>query len=812
LEGNAVRFQWLVQQRTREAEFYKYVNDQILLAKGWANKMSADAAYVVPAATTTEYKHFRMQMYDKKTGVDTAGAARYAAGAASAKALLNTATTARDSSTESTGGSGNKMGGVKRAQETSPAYRGYVTNWTRYTGDAAGVIGTAAWVTMQHGYTTKAKQYTWWLLAREASAANKAWNTAMYMQTTAAASEYASAVDNKTMLSGPVPYNFQTGASADAACDETNGNKCADCAWVAKVSNVAGTIDDATKCFTACQEYNVSTDGIGEEYNNGAGHGNVGKYYAPRRVAGAKVCMGASYTSTGPVCKLFTVAPAPLIAGMNTGIGSEMITGKVLPIVATAGGKCQTVVKKDTSLTPSDTNATMTRWAQLWNGWYTKYKLAIAGTNAYDNMVADATAQAELEKKWLNAWYFQQFWAKMEVQLTTTTTGARAKDFTDWYSGTNGANASDTKLSSKAGSTAKQTENTTKLENARNKLAVLTTKHEAAKTAKALVETQILNGTEQIADMQASIKSRTGAGQTLVLGGELAELATKRKADWDFYGVALTGKKAKDTAARVAAEAAVAVGTSTTSSAGVVTWANEGALKNDERVKKEAWVAAQAATKAARTAVGTQVDSTGASTLAKLRSAVKTATTEWDTQQTELDKAIGAVAAAEGELLKAQKALASTIQSCQTKAFDKYKATLDAAIAARKTKLDTIETLLKGQTTPAPGTIGARCEKALSNGTFRKARDEFGGCGTGNCCGAARVWMNVGVETTEDVAWRTIETCQKADAKTYDYQPPRAPLATVMPAVKSVDFACIEGAKTLAAAASAVAAAVYMLA
>jgi len=53
LEGNAVRFQWLVQQRTREAEFYKYVNDQILLAKGWANKMNADAAYVVPAATTT---------------------------------------------------------------------------------------------------------------------------------------------------------------------------------------------------------------------------------------------------------------------------------------------------------------------------------------------------------------------------------------------------------------------------------------------------------------------------------------------------------------------------------------------------------------------------------------------------------------------------------------------------------------------------------------------------------------------------------------------------------------------------------------
>lgn len=453
------------------------------------------------------------------------------------------------------------MGGVKRAQETSPAYRGYVTNWTRHTSDTAGVTGTAAWVTMQHGYTTKAKQYSWWLLARAASLSNKNWNTAMYMQTTATDSEYGSAVDNKTMLSAPVAYNNQTGAPADAACDETTGAKCTDCAWVAKVSNVAGTIDDATKCFTACQEYNVSTDGIGEEYTNAAGHSNSGKYYAPRRVAGAKICMGASYTTSGPVCKLFTVAPDKLIAGMNTGIGSQMLTGKVLPIVATAGGKCQTVIKKDTTKVPKDTNATMARWAQLWDDWYNKYKLAIAGTTVYDEMVADATAQAELEKKWLNAWYFQQFWAKMAVQLTTTTAGARAKDFTDWYGGANGANAPDTKLSSKAGSTAKQTENTTKLENARNKLAMLTSKYNAAVTAKTLVETQILNTTEQIADMQAQVKVRSGLGTVaspLVLGGELAELATKRQADYDIYGKATTGKKAEALKAKNDAIAAVA--------------------------------------------------------------------------------------------------------------------------------------------------------------------------------------------------------------------------------------------------------------
>jgi len=111
--------------------------------------------------------------------------------------------------------------------------------------------------------------------------------------------------------------------------------------------------------------------------------------------------------------------------------------------------------------------------------------------------------------------------------------------------------------------------------------------------------------------------------------------------------------------------------------------------------------------------------------------------------------------------------------------------------------------------TPKPGTIGARCEKALSNGTFREARGDNGGCGEGNCCGAARVWMESGV--TADAAWRTIETCQKSDTKTYNYQPPRAAMATTMPTTQSVKFACIEGAKTLVAAASTIAAAVYML-
>jgi len=137
----------------------------------------------------------------------------------------------------------------------------------------------------------------------------------------------------------------------------------------------------------------------------------------------------------------------------------------------------------------------------------------------------------------------------------------------------------------------------------------------------------------------------------------------------------------------------------------------------------------------------------------------------------------------------------------------------------RAEDLKKIKAMLDAQVTPAPGTLGARCEKAISNGTFRPKRGELtcppdldadGNVTQAYCCAAARIYMTSGV--TADAGWMTIETCQKAGTGKYAYQPPRAPMATEMPAKVEVDYTCIEGAKKLAAAASAVAAAVYMLA
>lgn len=58
----------------------------------------------------------------------------------------------------------------------------------------------------------------------------------------------------------------------------------------------------------------------------------------------------------------------------------------------------------------------------------------------------------------------------------------------------------------------------------------------------------------------------------------------------------------------------------------------------------------------------------------------------------------------------------------------------------------------------------------------------------------------------------TVETCQNDSETTYTYVAPRGPMETTMPTGTSYPFECIDGAQKLAAATSALAAAVYMLA
>lgn len=91
----------------------------------------------------------------------------------------------------------------------------------------------------------------------------------------------------------------------------------------------------------------------------------------------------------------------------------------------------------------------------------------------------------------------------------------------------------------------------------------------------------------------------------------------------------------------------------------------------------------------------------------------------------------------------------------------------------------------------------------MSNGTFRPRRNEAT-CAEGLCCGAAKIPVGNAV--------MTIETCQTVGTTEYSYAVPRAPMATTAPTGTNMPFTCIDGAQKLAAAASALAAAVYMLA
>lgn len=233
----------------------------------------------------------------------------------------------------------------------------------------------------------------------------------------------------------------------------------------------------------------------------------------------------------------------------------------------------------------------------------------------------------------------------------------------------------------------------------------------------------------------------------------------------------------------------------------------EGSLTAAQRTTLATWEAAKAAVIAKD---GEITDATTAANLADLRAEVVSTATAWGTANDTLNDEIGDVVAAALALSLAEKALADAQLACQVAAYDEYRATLDEALGTRAQNLATIKAMLEAlPAEPKAGEIGSRCEKALSNGTYRPQRGEET-CGEGNCCGAARVWMGSG--TTADAAWRTIETCQVETTETYSYQPPREPMELTMPDPVSVAFTCIEGAKTLAAAASAAAAAVYMLA
>jgi len=81
------------------------------------------------------------------------------------------------------------------------------------------------------------------------------------------------------------------------------------------------------------------------------------------------------------------------------------------------------------------------------------------------------------------------------------------------------------------------------------------------------------------------------------------------------------------------------------------------------------------------------------------------------------------------------------IVTCEAEKYNEYVKTLNEALAKRKADIKLIVGLLDARVKPAKGAANWRCEKALSNGTFRPTRGEKT-CAEGLCCGAAKIVPN----------------------------------------------------------------------
>lgn len=297
-------------------------------------------------------------------------------------------------------------------------------------------------------------------------------------------------------------------------------------------------------------------------------------------------------------------------------------------------------------------------------------------------------------------------------------------------------------------------------------------------------------------------RAKTAAAEKLAM--ENAKTAWENQVKEEAAQDAVQKLAVADVATQTAAVAKIATA-QTTASTGTNAVAT--AASATQSAKQQAYDSAKAAYDAQVkvTAASGAKAKTPLDALVALR---KTATDAAKTLADAIAKAKGQQALIDAKQKEVDTATAThlaAIVKCKENQYDAYRKTLATAEAKRKTDLAAIEKLVDAakDAKPKAGATGARCEKAMSNGTFRPKRGEKVCTAATDCCGAAKGAMGG--------ATMTIETCQPKTTTKYKYQPPRAPMATAWPAKVEWPFVCIDGASKLAAAASALAAA-YMLA
>lgn len=442
------------------------------------------------------------------------------------------------------------------------------------------------------------------------------------------------------------------------------------------------------------------------------------------------------------------------------------------------------------------------------------------GTKVTD-LQTELDALAQLETNVLTAWYKMQYYKEIKAELADDAASSKQKMTVVKYNYIDqGEDADGNEVAGKAtkvdgilpsATTIKGTINGY-LTTANSELATLETAVTTATAAITALETRIRRHDSEITELMELVDTTADRAEADRVG-TLDVQFNERKALYDAF-IGGSGEfgvvdALKTSLTNSLVEAYDADGVTLLDGK---TADDEGSLRTDARVAKTAWEGAKQTASGSLQALNDAIDGT---TLTALREAVDDKTTAFNSANGDL---IGKQNTLAGHLATwntAVTTLNTAVAECQVEAYDEYRKQLAADLTQRKEDLEAIEKLLKAVVVPARGTEGARCEKALSLGTRRPrfAQGQETPCiGEDLCCGAARIWMTSGV--TENAGWKVIETCQKNTATTFEYRPPRAPMQTTEsdPIDPAPTFTCIEGAQKLAAAASALAAAIYMLA
>lgn len=361
----------------------------------------------------------------------------------------------------------------------------------------------------------------------------------------------------------------------------------------------------------------------------------------------------------------------------------------------------------------------------------------------------------------MEAFYVQQYWKYLTTELTPAENGTVIKTFTGVLS-TLSSGTADNGTGSVAEMTAEKATATTAVETATAELAALDA---AVSAADALVQ-DLVSRIERIDTEIAELGTLATDAQDGPLDKDLA----KRTAVYTAYNtdVFTPAETEKNNAAT--AVAAVTTKASTDDDGNAITVTDRDNTPDTNlnlklEIAKEELDAAVLAANNAADAVNSAVTADGSGSLQSLRDAVDAKTALWNTAEGDLNVLRTAVTNAATALKDADEALDAAMTQCELAAYDTYRKALVSDMQDRADDLATIKALLEGQTKPALGAAGSRCEKALSNGTFRPrmAQGREMPCDEDLCCGAARVWETAG--TTPNAMWKTIETCQPLSAE-----------------------------------------------